>query len=235
MLYIVKGSEPPELAKWKRGNRSSPQNLHYGNLGATEIRAIKVRLLNEQGYLCAYTMQRIHSIDDCHIEHWQPQNLHPELSLDYGNMLACIPQSGGDVSLGYGAPIKGGKSADTMLSPLRQDCESRLHYRDDGGVQPLEPNDETASATIDLIKLNHDTLKEYRRAAIGAWGLSIRRGRSRCTPRPLSATQAKDLANTIMNVDADGCRTAYCTAIAQVAMRFSDKEQARSRRTRAGV
>src|ERR1700740_633010 len=91
MKRIIKGKEPEELRSWKEENVETPQNLIYGNMPTASV---KLQMLSEQGYLCAYTMRAISTADDCHIEHGTPQNQPnqpPHLDIAYGNLLACFP------------------------------------------------------------------------------------------------------------------------------------------------
>src|SRR5579871_5789995 len=91
MKRIIKGPEPEELRCWKEENSEAPQNLTYDNMPKTSV---KLQMLAEQGYLCAYTMQGIATANDCHIEHVIPQSQpdRPQHSdIDYNNLLACVP------------------------------------------------------------------------------------------------------------------------------------------------
>ena len=109
MRHIRKGDVPKELRDWKRENRYTSENLYYGHGSTFPTAAVKESLLEEQCHLCAYTMQRLSSINDCHIEHLQPQsitNKNPTtqaLEVEYGNLLACFPPKS-DRKPGYGAP-----------------------------------------------------------------------------------------------------------------------------------
>lgn len=225
MRYIIKNREPILFTNWKRQNRIAPQNLTYDALGQVEKIAIKQTLLVEQGYLCAYTMKRI-TIDDCHIEHINPQSVYPEQDIDYGNMIACFPKDGGDVTQGYGAPIKAGNIVEGFVSPLRQDCELRFSFTENGHIQA---KDDVANETIKLLNLGHQTLVEYRQAAIAVRGISLQRG-GRKPQQLLTASQARRLAMQIMQPNEKGEFAPFCTAIAQVALRYAQQEEARAQR-----
>ena len=93
MRRIVKGLEPEELRRWKEENAETPQVLTYNNMPKAEV---KLQMLAEQGYLCAYTMERIQTPEDCHIEHVVPRNQPNQPighQIDYSNLLACIPSN----------------------------------------------------------------------------------------------------------------------------------------------
>lgn len=96
MLYINKRHEPEELINDKRHGLKS-----YIELTNTTKNAIKESLLNEQGYLCAYCMQRI-NMQNATIEHYIAQRskelpIDESMSIAYSNMLAVC---GGNVGTG---------------------------------------------------------------------------------------------------------------------------------------
>ena len=93
MKKITKGPVPAALRAWREANEAILENLTYGR-GGWPSTSVRQSMLEEQGYLCAYTMQRIASTADCHTEHIVPQsqpNQPPYLDIDYSNLLACFP------------------------------------------------------------------------------------------------------------------------------------------------
>ena len=81
MIYIKKGHEPASLTVYKK-----QKFAYYDGCDKDDIRE---KLLEEQGYICAYCMRRI---DKKHmkIEHWYPEDrLSDVQTLDYRNMLGC--------------------------------------------------------------------------------------------------------------------------------------------------
>jgi uncharacterized protein (TIGR02646 family) len=234
MRFIAKGAEPSALTVWKKMMQASPENLNYGNLPGNEREAVKRSLLKEQAYLCAYTLRRLDGIENCHIEHVEPQNVAQEKDLDYGNMAACFPKDGGDTSHGYGAPVKGGTRmipSVNFVSPHSAGCETRFIYNDKGGVSPAG-TDEAAQKTIETLKLDHGSLMELRRHAIEAHGLSLRLRTIRTSRNLKSATEARRFAAEVMLPDSNGRLEPYCVVLAQVALDYAEKEEARSRRLR---
>ncbi|MEW6277792.1 MAG: hypothetical protein AB1758_04140 [Candidatus Eremiobacterota bacterium] len=146
-----------------------PENLTYENF--RDKKALLDHLAVEQGYLCPYTMIALerNSGLDAHIEHILPQSrsttaARPGPDLDYRNMLACYPAKGDP---GYGAARKGATAL--PLDPTDPTCETRLRYRMSGEVEPL---DSDAESTISILNLNHRQLRDLRKAAIEARGLS---------------------------------------------------------------
>lgn len=232
MRQIRKSAEPAELRQWKAENVNSPQNLNYGNLPGAVNKSVREGLLKEQGYLCAYTLRRLSSVEDCHIEHILPQNAAPERDIDYNNMAACFPKDGGDVSAGYGAPVKGGTSVTLnvdFVSPHQTGCTDRFVFTKNGEVQ-AQPSDSAASHTIKLLKLDDKKLREMRQMAIQTHGLAIQRGTSRQRPRLKSEAEARRFAAEVLKPDISGKLEPFCVVLAQVALKFADAERARAQR-----
>ncbi len=82
MRTIRKGREPRELREY----RSLP-GAHYDGPNFTPVKEkIRKQLLEEQGHLCAYCMQRIYK-ETMKVEHWHCQDRYPNEDLQYGNLL----------------------------------------------------------------------------------------------------------------------------------------------------
>jgi uncharacterized protein (TIGR02646 family) len=235
MRSITKSKDPALLRKWKKENKTTPQNLTYANIPKEVLAETKLSLLKEQKYLCAYSLQRLKGIEACHLEHVESQSKTPDKDIEYTNMAACFPSNGGDTSYGYGAPIKGGMAISLnidFVSPHSKGCEKRFIFHSNGIVNAVA-GDSCVKKTIDCLKLNHPSLVELRQRALAAHGLTIsQRGLRVKTPR-LTAAEAKLLAKTILNTsNKDAQLEPFCTAISQVAVTYSTMETARSRRIR---
>lgn len=228
MRYIIKKNNPIELQNWIRENKkSSPQNLTYGNfrhIGET----LKV-LLKEQGYLCAYTMLRLNSVDDCHIEHMEAQSVERNQDINYKNMVACFPKDGGDVSFGYGAPIR--KNKKIPILPTSLNCDKHFEFNGKGEITPVS-GDVAAQETIKTLQLNHQSLIELRRAALMASGLAPARG-TRTRSKPLSAKEARQLVKKVLQPDVNGKLAPFCVALSQVALSYAEREEARANRIKS--
>lgn len=83
MLNIQKRHEPRSLTR----HRCNP-NSDYQNIPERARKDLQRQLLLEQGYLCAYCMERI-SADNMKVEHVFSKSRHPELQLTYANLVAC--------------------------------------------------------------------------------------------------------------------------------------------------
>ncbi|MBT9456695.1 MAG: TIGR02646 family protein [Burkholderiaceae bacterium] len=234
MRSITKRGEPQALTAWKREMQVVPQNLQYGNLPSDVKDEVKRALLQEQGWLCAYTLRRLRDGASCHIEHVMPQGLAPDLDLDYSNLAACFPPDGGDVSHGYGAPVKAGQAVRLnidFVSPHGPACEVRFQFDTKGSVQGAQ-GDLAAQRTVDLLKLDDRSLGELRRSAIEAHGLGLVRRTNRVARKLKSAAEARRFAAEVLMTDHGGRLEPFCVALAQVALAYAEKEEARSQRLR---
>jgi len=95
MKHIVKSSEPMSLTTY-----SSTPNANFDDCNKEDIRK---SLLQEQGALCAYCMQRISNEWDsklrkfkAEIEHYKSQDEYPVLNLKYSNMLGVCNGNAGN-------------------------------------------------------------------------------------------------------------------------------------------
>ncbi len=212
MRRIAKGPEPEELRLWKEQNAEVPQNLTYANMPKT---GVKRQMLAEQGYLCAYTMQRIPTVDDCQIEHVVPRSQARLLEIAYSNLLACAPSNRpgkrpqrGKCPFGAEEKDQTRVSDSNFVSPVRDDVEDRFRYVVDGSVT-YPGDDGAAESTIRILRLNHEQLVDLRRAAIEERVLNLEPG--------LSAEEAEQLSASIMRADAAGRLPEFCLAISHVA------------------
>jgi uncharacterized protein (TIGR02646 family) len=234
MRSIIQGKEPAALRSWKRANRTTTQNLFYENIPGPVLKLVKHALLMEQKGLCAYTLQRLTDIQTLHLEHIEPQNQQPQKSIDYSNMAVCFPSDGGDISHGYGAPMKGGQAVqlnENFVSPHSKGCEKRFIFTSDGKISSVQ-NDQAAKQTIETLHLDCSILNELRQRALAANGLTINPHSLRVKQIRLSATEATRLAKNVMEPNSNGLLDPFCTAIAQVAKAYAQSEKKRSQRKR---
>jgi uncharacterized protein (TIGR02646 family) len=234
MRHIVKNVPPTQFVDWLRLNKASaPQNCNYNSLPTREKDCLKQALLLVQGFLCAYTMRRIDTVADCHIEHIIPQAQNPALDLDFPNMLACFPKSGGDVTAGYGAPIKGGAHVQinvNFVTPAQSGCETRFLFTKDGRVTAAHV-DLAAIDTINKLKLDHPQLIDLRAAALQANGIAIKRS-NRTRQALKTASEARRFASEVLKPDNMGRIEPFCIALSQVALEYANKEDSRAARLR---
>lgn len=221
MRTIVKSAECPKLKKWKRENSTSPQNIHYDNLGKAQRDPMLDALVKEQGGLCAYTMKPITRIGDewqAHIEHILPRSKHPALSVDWKNMVACIP--GRNVGCEYGAKLKDGydPSLEPFVDPIKNGVSSQFRFFECGEVEGLTP-DAASSVDENVLNLNHAELVNDRAAKI----------RGALDHKP-TAKQARQRAQDLRKADRSGTLEPYCEAVAQVLDAYALRLENRARR-----
>ena len=84
MIYIEKSTEPLSLFLYRKHS-----NACYADLPADVKNDIRSSLLKEQGYICAYCMNRIDDNHGTKIEHFKPQTHFKQDALNYSNMLLC--------------------------------------------------------------------------------------------------------------------------------------------------
>lgn len=180
MLYINKGKEPDSLTRYKK------QRHAYFD-GFREKDDIREKLLEEQGYLCAYCMRRI-DIRHMKIEHWYPENKLTEIEkLDYRNMLgSCMGHIDGT----------DGKKADTcdaakkgnviVVNPQNKSTLRKIKYKSFGEIysdddvidrdinETLNLNSQEHMLALNRKQLLHQLIAELNKMQkSGIWGKHI--------------------------------------------------------------
>jgi uncharacterized protein (TIGR02646 family) len=168
MRKIRKQAPPAALTQWIAANQGG-LNCNYSAVGGELRRVIREKLVSEQGGLCAYTGRKIDA-EACHIEHLKPQAYCQNLEdVTYRNLVAAVPQPN-TPRLPYGAHLKDNwpsdAEADQFVSPLQDGCSARFSFNFKGEIEPKNPNDGAAAATITRLGLNHSILVGFRREAI---------------------------------------------------------------------
>lgn len=170
MRWIQKNNEPTQLQEW-RSRYGSDINFDYQLMRQDHnvTNVVKESLLQEQGWLCAYTGRRIES-NSCHIEHVKAQ-AHCERGEDvqYTNLVACYPAPN-TVEAPYGAHQKkdwpSPSERSFFVSPLDQGCEARFTFSLKGNINPTNSTDTATEQTIKRLKLCHRDLVALRKSAI---------------------------------------------------------------------
>lgn len=221
MRSIAKGAESKALRDWKRQNAGAPQNLHYDNLSGKVKDAMLVQLVREQGGLCAYTMKRIESCAgtfQAHIEHLLPRSAHPGLSVDWKNLVACVPRPG--VACDYGAVRKGAydPAVAPFVNPTKTGVEAQFRFRVTGEVDGCTP-DADATLAAEVLNLKHADLAHDRAAKI----------KGALLHKP-TAARARQRAQELRKPDRHGNFEPYCEAVAQVLENYAQRLENRARR-----
>jgi len=216
MRRIVKTHAPQELTQWREENRRS--NHSYQALkGTAAHQCLKQKLLDEQGKICAYTGRSIDETSS-HIEHLKPQSQCAEWEdVEYRNVVACCPADGGDATLGYGAPAKGGWWDDAhFVSPLSADCERRFRFAWSGHVHPNPAAHHGTQETITVLALDNVALRQLRKSRIdGFFGFG-----ARTSSKPLSVADAKTALTRIDMFDINGRLQEFCFVIKQLLPKY---------------
>ena len=174
MRWIKKTAPPRALVEWRQKYQTDP-NFGYNlmHLDKAVLAELEAQLLEEQGYLCAYTGRRIGQ-GSFHLEHLKPQDFcTPEEATDYRNLFACYPEPNRRVGCDYGAVQKGnfpkpGEEA-LFVAPTDPTCERRFHYTLAGHVRPANEADAAAQRTIEALNLDDpEELVPLRRSAVQA-------------------------------------------------------------------
>lgn len=164
MIKINKHPSPRVLDRY----RSDP-NTTYDNITKEEKEAIRLNLLTEQGYLCAYCMSRI-ELDTSTIEHWSAQ--HPGnseadrlMGLDYTNMLAvCCGNRGKPYK--YQTCDAHKKNVKLTANPCEQETIDKISYHSNGLI--YSDDAEIDHDLIETLNLNCEavSLPQNRKSAL---------------------------------------------------------------------
>lgn len=166
MKYIQKQSPPSAFMNYSRRQGASFKDLSDFNMEIKQC--LRESLLVEQGYICCYCGQEI-STNNSVIEHLKNKHCHPNLQLDYDN-LVCSCKGGQDgrtrnpqVPLYCDASKR---NLDIYVFPVDNTCENKFEFDEDGNIYGL---DEPSRETIKVLNLNNGKLKNQRKNAIDAY------------------------------------------------------------------
>jgi uncharacterized protein (TIGR02646 family) len=209
--YIRKGGAPPDYIAWCNQVRGTLTE-DYRCLQKPEKAILQEALMEEQGWLCAYTLRRIDE-NHSHIEHIKPESICRSeqtcSDLDYDNLIACFPHDGMPGKCRYGAQQKGNwwdNDGEKFVSPLHANCEKRFRYDLDGNIKAFK-NHPAALTTIKVLKLNHPSLAEDRMRVIQEFIYGP------AGDDPLSNAKVSRAMKNVCNRMASGYFYEFCVAI----------------------
>ena len=164
MKHIIKGLEPQELTDLKA--LATPDwSPSYSNLDKSVKKAIKVALMEEQGYICCYC-ERTLIENNSHIEHFMPQedvNVDP---LDFSNMLCSCQKKLNKGDPRHCGNLKGSwYDEDLLIPPFNANCAEEFGFKADGKIYPIEDSI-AAKTTIRKLGLDIGKLNSLRASAI---------------------------------------------------------------------
>ena len=178
MKFIDKDiiNEPESL----RVYRNTTPNATYKGFGNTSD--VRLALLNEQGYICAYCMKRISlELNDYYkpqieIEHYKSQENFQDEGLNYMNMLGVCNGTVRKESEFVGHCDKSRKFIENgkthswefqKLNPTKKHLsESLISYDLNGKIKSVNNNKEVENDLNEFLNLNNKYLIEYRRDAL---------------------------------------------------------------------
>lgn len=185
MKYVQKGEEPSSFAIWK-ALATEDWIPTYSDLRGQEKADLQDSLLADQGYICCYCGIQINQ-ENSHIEHLPSQSSFVDLAdaINYHHLLASCGISEQWrknkyqkewtkerfehlLSCSDRCGIKRGDRP-LPISPLQFDCEAFFRYdASNGAIRAKEDFDqsEAAPATIAILNLDTQKLRDLRKAAI---------------------------------------------------------------------
>lgn len=210
MKFIQKTSPPDDYTNWCQGQEQIGVNFNYGSLQNPQKRSLHTALLEDQGFICGYTMKRVDR-QTSHIEHIKPQHIceqeGPGIDLDYWNLIAAYPREGMKSNCRYGAQFKDrwwGNNGDNFHSPVKIYCELKFIFNLDGEIFPTDNQREDTINTINVLKLDDPELTNDRKLAINAFIYE---------DQPLTPEQVNEAIDAIWQPNDEGVLWEFCIAI----------------------
>jgi len=160
MIAVTKRTEPQSLQHY----RLQAGAVYDGQNFTPVKQAIRVQLVAEQGFLCAYCMGRIEPDDrNMKLEHWYSRKKYPAQQLNYTNLLGCCSGNEGLPDTHVHCDTKK-RDNDLRYNPAEPSHHSRLkiHYEFNGTIK-------SEDALFDLqlngiLNLNYSRLKNNRKS-----------------------------------------------------------------------
>lgn len=178
MRFIEKGYEPREWSKHK----STPSATYAG----ADTEKLRLALLEEQGYLCAYCMKRIVHVSrtdtaakptTTRIEHIKCQTVNGKedtsRSLDYSNMVLCC-DGGESLGKAWYQCDKLKEDDGISFSPLDLNIVNMFSFKGDGSMKAIttqlqeQIGSDTDEKQKGILNLNNRILKRNRKVVLDA-------------------------------------------------------------------
>ena len=162
MKTIKKGNEPSSLTKHRCKPFSDYDNYPDKN-------GLRRSLVDEQGMICAYCMQRIRP-DESHmkIEHWHCQTEHLTEQLDYSNLLGVCLGNMGKAEENQHCDTKKG-NCEIQLNPANplHHVEELIQFLGNGRVKSPDPQIDDELNKI--LNLNEESLVKNRASVLDSF------------------------------------------------------------------
>lgn len=175
MRLISKGKAPRDLETHK-AQEGTTYETYSSDIGLGDIippSGLRKYLLDDQGYICAYCMQRIPhkfiekgiSKDDFKIEHYVNQkskiSIQHKYDISYKNMFACCMGNEGKMKKFQTCDTRKGMDS-ISINPLNIAHIRTMAYAPDGSIHSTNSTFESDINVV--LNLNEDSLKRSREA-----------------------------------------------------------------------
>lgn len=158
MLHIKKHIQPDKFTQYV-----SSANAHFDDMPSEVKSVLRKSLLEEQGYLCAYCMQRIAADNEVKIEHYVPRNLQNELL--YNNLLAVCKGGEGRAKIHQTCDTHKGNTELHINPQLASDIET-IYYTSNGYIKSLKAEYQDDFDTVLNLNAEDGYLVYNRREAL---------------------------------------------------------------------
>ncbi|TAF73984.1 MAG: TIGR02646 family protein [Bacteroidetes bacterium] len=177
MQYIQKQEiQPDNWDDWfKTANGVRTFDYLKAQNNGSDLKSVREYLIKEQYYLCAYCQSKI-TIDNSSIEHVIPKSLNLELSTNYHNLVAvCKNQIKDENGRLHCDKEKGSLPIVPYIFYSNSDVNigvNNNYFRasNDGSIITKDNKNEIEyfqiKSFVDILNLNHTTLKNKRKSAI---------------------------------------------------------------------
>ena len=160
LKQIIKTKEPKSLTTYRAGiSKKDLANLEKFDDSPSIVKDdLRSKLLEEQGYICCYCMERI-GFRKSKIEHFKPRSLFRSEQLDYFNLfVACHGGEGQNKNEQHCDT----KKANNLLNNIKllKNIESDIAYKKDGCI--FSKNTAIEKELNDVLNLNYINLKKNR-------------------------------------------------------------------------
>ena len=202
MRHIIKTSPPKEFLEYLK-----TPGVSFDGLSGEPKKALRQRLLEDQGYICCYCGRRINNDKNTRIEHIKSQKNYSELALDFNNMLASC-DGGEEDREGRVEPKhkphcdSKKENEDIPITPLDAEIESVLSFFEDGTVKG---KGEIGKELVRVLGLDDKFLNTERRNAIEQYELKA--------PENLESELTR-----LRQKDNGGCFDEFCFVLEQYVM-----------------
>lgn len=209
MKYIKKGKEPASLAKFRNALTKEDYDRKSIFDEYKDKEDLKKSLLEEQGYICCYCMQRI-SEENMKIEHWKSQKEYPTLKFDYKNLLAACQGNEGEPPKNQHCDTKKSSTGIT-INPTHENCEQYFKYRLSGEIDFDNLERLIRDDLKQSLNLNHEILVRNRKRTLEAVIDEMNRLKGKTAA--WSASDAKKKIQQYESKMKDGKYREYCQVV----------------------